>query len=257
MDFKEINGTKHYLYSKEEFFSKYHYLKSDNIKNWRDGNQGDWVFTDDYDVCTILKKGSLKDKSGKSRSYVRTVCGSYLTNSKKDMIGEIAENIYAFSGNNEYKRFTKKKDCTSKENLFARYVASGKDVVTSYLDVYETKNVQYAKTRANQLLKQDRIQSMVKEEIEKVLKEENVSPNYIIERYKRISDISDNDTHVLKALDSLSKISGLFEPAEQKRETLTVWGGPSMEQIQGIENEQLIAHAEKETEEGEDKKNDK
>ena len=73
MDFKEINGTKHYLYSKEEFFSKYHYLKSDNIKNWRDGNQGDWVFTDDYDVCTILKKGSLKDKSGKSRSYVRTV----------------------------------------------------------------------------------------------------------------------------------------------------------------------------------------
>ena len=247
MDFKQIKGVKHYLYEKEEFFNKYPQYRGKDIPNWKQGKNGDWVYTDDNDICQVLKRGSMKGSSGKSREYVRTVCGSHLISPNNEMIGEIAENIYAFSKTNEYKRFIKKEDCTSREQLFARYVASGKDVVKSYLDVYDTKNVKYARTRANKLLKQDRVNKMVKEEIQKVLDEEEVTPSYIIARYKVICDAAENETHQLKALDSLAKISGMFEQEQEKKETLTVWGGPSVEQIESLKDEKIIAHAERET----------
>ena len=85
---------------------------------------------------------------------------------------------------------------------------------------------------------------MIKEEVQKVLDEESVTPNYIIQRYKQISDLAENETHVLKALDSLAKISGLFDTEEKSRETLTVWGGPSVEQLESIKDEKVLAHAE-------------
>ena len=55
MEYKEIKGIKHYLYeSKEEF----HIKGGGNVpvrQGWRDGDQGEWVFTDDNYVCQILK----------------------------------------------------------------------------------------------------------------------------------------------------------------------------------------------------------
>ena len=77
MDFKEIKNTKHYLYDNEKEFS----IDNPNVPirhNWRHGEEGEWVFTDDEFVCQILRKGTLKTESGKKRSYVRTVCGTYL-----------------------------------------------------------------------------------------------------------------------------------------------------------------------------------
>ena len=88
----------------------------------------------------------------------------------------------------------------------------------------------------------------VTEEIKSILASEGVTPEYIIQRYKDIADLADKDGDKLRSLDSLAKISGLFD-TEKKKEQLTVWAGFSPEQLEAIKNGQetkLIGHAETE-----------
>ena len=129
--FKIIKGRTHWLLTAESF-KKRHDIDAYSLNNWRSGNEGDWVLSDDIPpkVVQVLKKGIIDSSKGKKKVYIRTICGTYLIDGKKKMYGQIAENIYTFGGNNEYKKFLKRKKVNSKELLFARYVALGEDAVS-------------------------------------------------------------------------------------------------------------------------------
>ena len=166
------------------------------------------------------------------------------------MLGEkgIAENIYTFSGNYDTIKQIRSTKLSSKKLLFAKYVAAGIDMEEAYGRVYPKANdKQYIKNAASKLLQQKKVMQMVKEEISLILKEEGVTPEYIIQKYKDIADISERDQDRLRSLDALAKMSGLFN-TEQKREELTVWAGFSPEQLEAIksENTKVLAHKEKE-----------
>ena len=260
MDFKEIRNIKHFLFDDINEF-KIHNPKCDVTHNWRDGKQDEWVYTDDMHVCQILKRGTIYEKvDQRSKDYVRTVCGSYVIQKKcHRMLGEhgIADNIYAFSGNNRAKVvYSKDNKRKNKDFLFARYIAKGvlseegADPVEAYKKLYPSaKKDTYVQRKSSSLLKQENIRTMVKEEIQKILDEEEATPNWIIGLYKDIASIGERDSDRLKALDSLAKISGLFN-TEKKQEQLTVWAGFSPEQLDAIgdKNKELVAHGEKETE---------
>ena len=250
MDFKEIKNTKHYIYDSKDEFAIY----SPDIPirhNWRHGDEGEWVYTDDGFVCQILRKTKIK-YTGKSVPCIRTVCGTFLANDKnKEMLGEdgIAENIYTFSGTNVSQRDFNKRGRNSRELLFAKYVASGLGAIESYKRAYpDARSSNYIKNRTDKLLKTETIRKMIDKQIEEILSEEGVTPNWLIERYKTIADLAESDTAKLRSLDSLAKISGLFDLNEKKSEQVTIWAGFSPEQLEEVKKNgkpELIAHAEK------------
>ena len=250
MDFKEIKNTKHYIYDSKDEFAIY----SPDIPirhNWRHGDEGEWVFTDDGFVCEILRKTKIK-YTGKSVPCIRTVCGTFLANDKnKEMLGEdgIAENIYTFSGTNVSQRDFNKRGRNSRELLFAKYVASGLGAIESYKRAYpDARSSNYIKNRTDKLLKTETIRKMIDKQIEEILSEEGVTPNWLIERYKTIADLAESDTAKLRSLDSLARISGLFDLNEKKSEQVTIWAGFSPEQLEEVKKNgkpELIAHAEK------------
>lgn len=256
MDFKEIKNTKHYLYDNLKEFE----IDNPTIPvrhNWRHGEEGEWVYTDDNFVCQILRKNTLKNENGKSRVYVRTVCGTFIvTRMNRNMLGEkgIAENIYSMSGTNKSNKDYKKRGCNSKELLFARYVASGINAIEAYKMAFpDAKAEGYIKRKTDSLLKMESVQKMVKQEIREILDEEGVTNNWLIERYKTIADLAESDTAKLRSLDSLAKISGLFDTDETKSEQVTIWSGFSPEQLEEVKKHgkpELIAHAERNKEEG-------
>ena len=89
---------------------------------------------------------------------------------------------------------------------------------------------------------------MIDKQIEEILSEEGVTPNWLIERYKTIADLAESDTAKLRSLDSLARISGLFDLNEKKSEQVTIWAGFSPEQLEEVKKNgkpELIAHAEK------------
>ena len=252
MDFKEIKGKKHYLYDSLQEFRIHHPDEVLN-ENWRRAKEGEWVVTDDQNVCQILKCYDLKiNMSKKVTRCSRTVLGTFrVDNHNIKLLGSdgIAENIYTFS--RTYKAFKQyqKDGLKPKEFVFARYVAEGMDISQAYAKVFKnSKSSEYIASSAKQLMKKDEVKKMVKEEIKKVLEEENVSANWIVGRYKDIADLADKDSDKLRSLDSLSKISGLFD-TETKQEQLTVWSGFTSEQMEALKDgskTELIGHKETE-----------
>ena len=229
MEIKEIKGIKHYLYETLEELNVF-CPNVTVVGNWRNGLQGEWVYTDDLFVCQVLRRSHLVHPGYKKpRTLIRTICGSFIVEQKThEMLGDngIAENIYAFSGNYDaiYER-AKERKLNNREFLFARYVAAGENTLKAYKKAYpKAKDENYIK------------------------KEEGVTPDWIIGMYKDIASMSDRDSDRLRSLESLAKISGLFD-TEKKQEQLTVWTGFTDEQMEALQSGQkakLIAHGEKE-----------
>ena len=252
MEFKKIKGKEHRLYDNMAEFMAFNKMLAVS-GDWRRGKEGDWVYTDDLYVCQVLKVFYVTvPSSGKRRKCIRTVCGSFVVGQKNiKMLGEhgVADNIYTFSGNYESINKIRSNHVPSKKLLFAQYVAAGVDLSQAYSIVYpKAKDKQYIKTAANKLLQQKKVQKMVKKEIKELLSAEGVTPEYIVQKYKDIADISDRDSDRLRSLDALAKMSGLFD-TEKKQEQLTVWAGFSPEQLEAIKSEKseqkVLAHAER------------
>ena len=257
MDVKVIKGEENYLYDDEVEFKAFN-PDAKIVGDWRIGVARDWVYTDDGYVLQILKRSGLKHPGYKSpRNVVLTVCGSYIVEQKThQIIGDrgVAKNIFSFSGNYDaiYER-AKDRKLNNREFLFAQYVAAGEDTVTAYKKAYpKAKNEDYIKKKTNVLLNKEKVRTMVKEEVKKILADEGVSPEWIVAKYKDIADLSDRDTDKLRSLEALAKMSGLFD-TEKKQEQLTVFQGFSPEQMEALSgktpNTKLIAHKEKDEDE--------
>ena len=251
MDLKKIKNTNHYLYDNIDEYKAFGQTE-EVLSDWRIADEGDWVYTDDGYICQILKKSKVNHPNYKTpRTMIRTVCGSFICEQKSHKIlGEdgVVENIYTFSGNYDSINEIRSKKTSSKKMLFAQYVAAGMDTSQAYSIVYpKAKDKQYIKTAANKLLQQKKVMEMVKEEIKDILNSEGVTPEYIIQRYKDIADISEKDSDKLRSLDALAKMSGLFD-TEKKQEQLTVWTGFTPEQMEAIKDgnnkQEVLAHAE-------------
>ena len=227
MEYKEIKGVKHYIYNLTEWEIKY---PESRLESWKVGLEGDWVLTDDDHVVQILKRANYG-----GMEVVRCIVGTYNVDRNVLMFSEIPDNIYSFSKEDNHKRFIDKKKPSTKEFLFAKYIAKGEDTVESYLKAYKTNNRDYANRRANELLRSERVRNMVSEEIKQILDGEGVTPNYIIQTFKQVVDLAERDTDKLRSLESLAKIAGLFE-TEKKREELTVFAGFTEEQMKAIGN---------------------
>ena len=240
MDFKDIKEDRHYLYDNSEEFKA---LVGNRtiIANWRLGQDGDWVLTDDDFVCQILKRSIIGKKT-----CVRTLCGTFDIDNKSKMLGDkgIVDNIYSFSGKHSFD--TDK--VSGKQQLFAQYVAKGDNAIEAYKKSHpDAKSESYIKHRTSSLLKTESVQKMIKKEIQEVLASEGVTPEWIIGKYKTVVDIADKESDCLRALESLSKIAGLFDTQDTKSEQLTVWAGFSPEQLEALNGtKKLVAHAEKE-----------
>ena len=255
MDFKQIKNKNYYIYDNIDEFNVSH-PDTPVRHNWRHGEEGEWVFTDDGYVCQILRKINIAHRSGKKVICVRTLCGTFLRSDKnKEMLGEdgIAENIYTFSGNNKWVENYKSRERNPRELLFARYVASGMGAVNAYkLAFPNSRSSNYIKQRTDGLLKTEKIQKMVSKEIRELLEKNDATPEYIIERYKTIADLAERDTDKLRALGDLAKLAGLFNTEDKKSEQVTIWAGFSPEQLEEVKKHgqpEIIAHAEKELKE--------
>ena len=167
------------------------------------------------------------------------------------MVGEngIPENIYSLSGTNRSQDDYRDRGHNSQEVLFARYVAAGTDVIQAFKMAYpDASSEDYIKKKTNSLLKTEEISKMITKERRALLDEEGVTDSWLIERYKTIADMAESDTCKLRSLDSLAKMSGLFESDETKSEKVEILAGFSPEQLDEVTKHgkpKLIASAER------------
>tara|TARA_X000001388_G_C2232725_1_gene123840 strand:- start:3211 stop:3975 length:765 start_codon:yes stop_codon:yes gene_type:complete len=253
MKTRTIKNKEHVLYESIDEFNKY--VKNTTVvENWRDGEEREWVLCDDGQVCMVLKRGTLKKNLKKSSGtdYIRTVIGSFLCNKTMVMEGEMRKNIYTFSpsGKTSYQIIKDRKKATRNEFLFAKYVAKGEDMVDAFMSIYPTDNRNYAEREAKLLMRTKRVKSLIREEIEKIMNEAEITPLYILEKMKDIIESSTSrDSDKVSLLKELVAIAGMRD-TEKKSESVTVFQGFSPEQLDAIggNNTKKLASAKREIE---------
>ena len=141
------------------------------IKDWRKGNVDEWVLTDDECIVQVLRKGIMGRKNGE-QGYIGTCTGTFPISDNVKMDGDKRLNIYSFSGNNTPEQVViNRKKMTANEELFATYISQGLSPEDAYVKAFPTNNKRYARMKAINLVKTERIKTAVKKELKPVLQE--------------------------------------------------------------------------------------
>jgi hypothetical protein len=241
MKTRTINGETKYLFDNLDEFREYYPLAS-ICKDWRHASVDDWIVSDDGQICQVLYVGMLKSSNKeKKTTFVRTIIGSFVCNPNVTMSGEMRTNMHTFAKDGKSPSVRKKErtKATEKEFLFAKYVAKGDDVVDAYMNAFPSKKKSYASSQAKLLLKTDRVKNLIREEIDKVLNEAEITPLYLLEEMRSIIDKQGStDRDKLSALNTLMKISGMMD-TEKKSESITLFQGFTKEQLNAIQGPEV------------------
>jgi hypothetical protein len=176
------------------------------IENWRNAEVGDWMRADDGNIIQALRVNTVLNRGKDPIKYIGTCTGTYLCRKKDKMDTEKRENIYSFSArasNNTTKRIKTRNYLTANEAAFSKYIANGFSAEDAYKRAYGTDNVRYAKMKSAVLIKQERIVSAVKEELDVVLKDMGIDLKYLIKGVKLEAEHADRSNDRLKALSML------------------------------------------------------
>ena len=191
------------------------------ISNWRNGDVGDWVLTDDECVIQIIRKGKMIQKK-RPISYIGTCTGTFIVNKKTVMDADRRANIYSFGGNKTPDEIVaSRRNLTANEELFVQYVSSGMQPQDAYVKAFPTNNKQYARMKSVNLIKTERIKTAMKEELKPVLEELGINETTILENINNIAVSSEKDETRLKALFKLSDIMDLEDKNSAKVQQIT------------------------------------
>tara|TARA_R100001230_G_scaffold24857_2_gene17915 strand:+ start:612 stop:1349 length:738 start_codon:yes stop_codon:yes gene_type:complete len=239
----KVNKIEHTVFDElEEVPKDIHYLR-----DWREGQVGDWVLSDDDCVIQILRRGSMLKAKGKSRTreYVGTATGTFIVSDKNKMDTSRRINIYSFGGDiHTDDRLEGREDLNSREELFLHYWL--KDRMTpqqAYLKAFPTNNPSYANMKAGKLIKTERISTAMKEELKPVLEELKISDKLVLSNIKALATEGSKEETRLKALFKLSDILDLEDKTKTSVQQISgaVFQGFTNEQLQEVERKEITS----------------
>jgi len=237
---KGVLQTHHIFEDVEEFTMFYGGNPPPLIENWKEGQAGDWVLADDGKICQILyRKNELvhpRDSGGKDtysyhRGYLRTAVMATVINdnpnTKLDCDEAKHPSRYRF-GNaklmNQYDRIKGRKDLTKSERVFIfNLLYRGFSLEKAYDNAYKTnKSTGTALLKkALLLIKQERIMSEIKKEVEEAAGSLGITHKSVLERTLQFANNDDINPQVaLDATKMLGKSIGTFEPKQQNQQRL-------------------------------------
>ena len=203
--------------------------------NWRDAKIGDWVKADDGSVVQILRSGIMKKRRGKVRDvkYLGTCTGTFSTAKTTKFHTNPFDNIYSFSGKKYQQGSLKERtDPTTNEVMFAQYVSRGCSPEEAYLKAYKTKNSKHAYISAGILVKTERIQKLMREDLKPVLKALGINKELVLSGIRDIATTAEKDSDRLKALIELEDILEIKEITKVQEITGAMFQGFQPSQLE-------------------------
>ena len=156
------------------------------------------------------------------RDYIGTCTGTFLVLPNTYMDTDKKINIYSFGGNATPEQVVQnRRKMTANEELFVQYVYSGLQIEEAYVKAFPTNNKRYARMKAINLIRTERIKTAVKEELKPIMDELELDPKFVLENIKIVAQTSEKDDTRLKALFKLSDILDLEDKNSTKVQQIT------------------------------------
>tara|TARA_R100001594_G_scaffold143438_1_gene191369 strand:+ start:569 stop:1294 length:726 start_codon:yes stop_codon:yes gene_type:complete len=191
------------------------------LRDWRKANIGDWVFTDDDCIIQILRRGTMLRKNGQM-AYVGTCTGTFTVSKETIMDADKRNNIYSFGGNATPEEVVvNRKKMTANEELFVTYISQGLSPEDAYVKAFPTNNKRYARMKAVNLIKTERVKTAVKEELKPILEELAIDERMVLEGIRVEAQTAEKSDTRLKALFKLSDILDLEDKNSAKVQQVT------------------------------------
>ena len=253
-EYRKIRGDRHYVFEDIKEFNEFYLSKMMNppdvIKNWRDGEQGDWVLSDDDRIIRLLKVAPLNHPNDRknykwAKNYIRTVVGTFVNNEKTFMDTDFDQhpNRYTFSKTIKHTngQVKKRKKLTNNEKIFTTNVVSGMGPVKAYMDAFKAASETKARKKALILLKQERVMTDIEKGVLDVAKELGIDHKYILDRLKCLADNSEDDNIILQSTKELGKIIGTSVNSFKQKEVgvIGMFQGFSPDQIESVKTKEI------------------
>ena len=191
------------------------------IDDWRDGQVGDWVQTDDGCIIQILRRGKMLRKKG-TQYYLGTCTGTFPVGKNTKMDADRRPNIYSFNGYATPEEVVQnRRELTANEKLFIANLSEGIQPDEAYMRAFPTNNRGYARMKAVNLIKTERVFKAMKEELKPICEELGVSSTYVLRGIKDEADTAEKSDTRLKALFKLSDILDLEDKNAAKVQQIT------------------------------------
>ena len=246
----KIKKKEHFVYEHISEFYKDH-PDATPLENWREGKEGDWVWSDDGNIVQLLKV-SLKIEHPSDRKnyryakgWLRTSVGTFLIRDNVFMDTDFDQhpNRYTFSKTitNTTNRVRDREKVTNKEKIFATNVVVGMGAVKAYMDAYNEDSPTKAKKKAAILLKQERVMKEVEKGVQDVAKSLGIDHEYILNNLKILAESSADENIALQSLKELGKAIGTLGGGIKKIEqgVVGLFSGFTPEQIETAERKAL------------------
>jgi hypothetical protein len=176
------------------------------VEDWRDGERGQWVQTEDGHVVMVLRTGVLR----RGTKWVRSPHGTFLETTGH-MTTDKRNSRYTFTGRKANKEFK----MSQRVAAWATAVAHGQPALKSYMDHFQSSSLRWAEQRVVFLLKRPEVIEHMKKELEPILEKLGVNPEFVIQGFVDIFKEGDSDNVRLKALTELAFLTGVKEEKKQ------------------------------------------
>jgi hypothetical protein len=154
--------------------------------------------------------------------YIGTCTGTFIAEKNVSMDTDRRPNIYSFGGNNTPDEIVeRRRTMTANEEMFVQYVSAGLPPEEAYVKAFPTNNKRYARMKAVNLIKTERIKTAMKEELKPVMDELGINEKSILEDIRIISQSAEKDDTKLKAVFKLSDILDLEDKNSAKVQQIT------------------------------------
>jgi len=213
-----IRGKTHYVFKDEDEYREFFNGEVGDVKNWKEGKEGDWVKADDGGIVQLVKVSNNINHPGDSKNYkvatgwCRTVVGTFIKTKNAIMDTDFKQhpNRYTFSKKikDTRKRIKERKNVTKNEKIFSINVATGMGAVRSYMEAYNEIDTTKAKKKALILLRQDRVMKEIDKNVNEVAKSLGIDHEYILTKLKHLADFCDDSNIILQSTKELGKIIG-------------------------------------------------
>ena len=233
-----VNKIDHIVYDVESEVPPKIYIH----KDWRKANIGDWVLADDESVIQILRKGSMLRKNGEI-TYIGTCTGTFVASKNTYLDTDRRINIYSIGGHATPEQVVaNRRKMTANEELFVTYIGQGLQPEDAYVKAFPTNNKRYARMKAVNLIRTERVKTAVKEELKPILQELEIDEKLVLENIKIIAQTAEKDDTKLKALFKLSDIMDLEDKSTAKVQQVTgiVFQGLTDKMIENAERPKEI-----------------
>lgn len=230
MEEVRVAGEIHIVYTKAE-------AVEGDIKyvQWRDGEEGSWIETDDGYVLQVLRSGKLRQ----NQRWVRTAIGTYSTHPGAVCDTNERRSRYTFSGDPSIP-----KRMTRKLRMFCNLYAMTGDAVQSYKKAYpDARSEDYIENRLARLAQSEMVMSEVDKRVRAVATKLGLNEKWVMERFMAIADAGEKDNDRLRALESLVKIMKMVNEGGMSKKIKveqTIPGGFSKDDLKEMEGQVKI-----------------